>query len=453
MNEKRVRQLSNKERGDGPVLFWMDRERRMRDNWALVRAQELALELQQPLLVVYVIPPTFLDSAWRQHHFMIEGLKELEKDLEKKQIPFSGILGEPADVVPALAQKLKASVVVTDFSPLRLPRKWRQQMSKKLKVLFEEVDARNIVPCWVASSKQEFGAYTIRPKIHRALEEFLDDPQTVKKHPHAWKGKLVKTNWEKIVSGLEVDRSVVPVEWLKPGEKAAARVLEKFLGEKRKNYDEGRNDPTQDALSHLSPYLHFGMISAQRVALMAEGMDSFLEELIVRRELADNYCFYQPHYDSFKGFPEWAQKTLDEHRADERTHEYSLKQWEEAKTHDDLWNAAQMEMVNTGKMHGYMRMYWCKKILEWTKTPEKAQKIAIYLNDKYELDGRDSNGYTGIAWSIGGVHDRAWTEREVYGKVRYMNANGCKRKFDVKAYIEKHLGAEQAELFKPDECK
>ena len=163
----------------------------------------------------------------------------------------------------------------------------------------------------------------------------------------------------------------------------------------------------------------------------------FLEELIIRRELSDNFCFYNPHYDSFNGFPQWAQKTLNEHRKDRRPYLYSLEQFEGAQTHDELWNAAQMEMVKKGKMHGYMRMYWAKKILEWTQSPEEAVETAIYLNDKYELDGRDPNGYAGIAWSIGGVHDRAWNERNVFGKIRYMSYNGCKSKFSVKGYIEK----------------
>jgi deoxyribodipyrimidine photo-lyase len=211
-------------------------------------------------------------------------------------------------------------------------------------------------------------------------------------------------------------------------------------------YDEKRNDPTENSVSNLSPYLHFGQISAQRVALevkksqaKSEKKDSFLEELVVRRELSDNYCFYNEKYDQFEGFHPWAQKTLNEHRGDKREYLYSSEEFEEAKTHDDLWNAAQMEMVLRGKMHGYMRMYWAKKILEWTESPESALEIAIYLNDKYELDGRDSNGYTGIAWSVGGVHDRAWNERPVFGKIRYMSYNGCKRKFDIQSYIQKNL--------------
>jgi len=222
--------------------------------------------------------------------------------------------------------------------------------------------------------------------------------------------------------------------------------LDSFFEERLSGYNEKRNDPNENVSSNLSPYLHFGQISAQRIALETykrkhniETKDAFLEELIVRRELSDNFCFYNKNYDSFDGFPEWAKKTLNEHRKDKREFTYHLEQFEKAKTHDDLWNAAQIEMVKTGKMHGYMRMYWAKKILEWTETPEEALEYSIYLNDKYELDGRDPNGYTGCAWSIGGVHDRAWTERPVFGKIRYMNYNGAKRKFDVKRYIQKYL--------------
>ena len=172
--------------------------------------------------------------------------------------------------------------------------------------------------------------------------------------------------------------------------------------------------------------------------LQKEDKDAFLEEMIIRRELSDNFCEYEPEYDQFEGFHAWSQKTLNEHRNDEREYIYPLGQFEAAETHDDLWNAAQNEMKITGKMHGYMRMYWAKKILEWTPSPEIAQQIAIDLNDKYELDGRDPNGYTGIAWSIGGIHDRAWFERPIFGKIRYMNYNGCKSKFDVMKYIEMH---------------
>jgi deoxyribodipyrimidine photo-lyase len=200
-------------------------------------------------------------------------------------------------------------------------------------------------------------------------------------------------------------------------------------------------------VSHLSPYLHFGQLSAQRVALEAQGYDAdipaqeaFLEQLVVRRELSDNFCFYEPAYDRFEGLPAWARETLDRHRTDPRPYLYGLEEFEEARTHDPLWNAAQSQMVKTGYMHGYMRMYWAKKILEWTESPEEALRVAIYLNDRYELDGRDPNGYTGIAWCIGGLHDRAWGERPVFGKVRYMSAGGARRKFDAAAYIDMVAG-------------
>ncbi|XP_010918316.2 deoxyribodipyrimidine photo-lyase isoform X1 [Elaeis guineensis] len=241
---------------------------------------------------------------------------------------------------------------------------------------------------------------------------------------------------------------VPEIEWCEPGEDAAMEVLmgskDGFLTRRLKNYETDRNDPLKPkGLSGLSPYLHFGQISAQRCALEAQAwrkscpksVDAFLEELIVRRELADNFCYYQPLYDSLQGAWEWARRTLMDHSADEREHLYTKEQLEQARTADPLWNASQLEMVHYGKMHGFMRMYWAKKILEWTSRPEEALSIAIYLNDKYEIDGRDPNGYVGCMWSICGVHDQGWKERPVFGKIRYMNYAGCKRKFNVDGYI------------------
>ncbi|MBP1734596.1 MAG: Deoxyribodipyrimidine photo-lyase photolyase (Photoreactivating enzyme), partial [Deltaproteobacteria bacterium] len=240
-----------------------------------------------------------------------------------------------------------------------------------------------------------------------------------------------------------IDRKMLGLRCLEPGEKAAQSVLKRFIEGKLGRYDSDRNDPNKDGQSGLSPFLHFGHISAQRIALevmkenaAGESRDAFLEELIIRRELSDNFCFYNDQYDSVGGFPEWAKKTLNQHGKDKRPYLYSLEDFEGAKTHDDLWNAAQIEMVKRGKMHGYMRMYWAKKILEWTQSPEEAMNIAIYLNNRYELDGRDPNGYAGIAWSIGGVHDRAWNERNVFGKIRYMSYNGCRSKFNTDSYIK-----------------
>lgn len=321
----------------------------------------------------------------------------------------------------------------------------KKKVAEKIQIPFHEVDAHNIVPCRFVSSKLEFAAYTIRPKIHRLLPEFLDEFPPLKrmKSKSSFQNRI---DWKSVVEKLKVDRKIKEIDWLLPGEKAAFRVLENFITNKLSKYNEKRNDPNEDAVSNLSPYLHFGQISSQRVALEIiksnisnESQQSFLEELIIRKELSDNFCYYNNKYDSFEGFPKWAQETLNKHRKDKREYLYKVEEFENSLTHDNLWNKAQLEMVNKGKMHGYMRMYWAKKILEWSASPEEAIKIAIYLNDKYQLDGRDPNGYTGIAWSIGGVHDRAWTERNIFGKIRYMNYTGCNRKFNVVKYTKSPL--------------
>ncbi len=445
VNPKRTRILKKGKEKAGPVVYWMSRDQRTRDNWALLFAQELALERREPMGVVFCLVPRFLDATMRHYDFMLKGIQEVEKELTKKNIPFFLLPGAPEEEIPSFVNRNGIGTLVSDFEPLRIKRGWKKRVGQKIDIPLYEVDARNIVPCWLASPKQEYGAYTLRPKIRRVLPEYLEDFPLLRKHPISWKAKSRETNWDAVRKTLDVDRSVSEIDWIQPGEKSARRTLREFIREKLPRYDEFRNDPTKDGTSNLSPYLHFGQISAQRVALEVsktrghkKSKDALLEELIVRRELSDNFCFYNPNYDNFDGFPDWAKKTLNDHRRDRRDYIYSLEDFQNANTHDRLWNAAQREMVEKGKMHGYMRMYWGKKILEWTASPEEATKIAIYLNDRYELDGRDTNGYTGVAWSIGGVHDRAWPTRHIFGKIRYMSYNGCKSKFDVLAYIQKN---------------
>lgn len=446
MNQKRLRIVKKADQRKGPACYWMSRDQRVADNWALLYAQELAIASKEPLIVVFCLVPAFLGATLRQYNFMLTGLQEVSADLRAKNITFSLLCGSPAAEISKFVKQKSIAVLVTDFDPLRIKRGWKQELAKNLRIPFYEVDAHNVVPCWEASLKREFGAYTLRPKISRRLSEFLDDFPKLKKHPFAMKGKIKALDWKKAAKFLSVDKSVGKVSSPLPGERSAGKVLTSFIKEKLSVYSEQRNDPTRTATSGLSPYLHFGQLAAQRAALevlKSRGKESskqaFLEELIVRRELADNFCFYNEQYDSFEGFPDWAKKTLKNHARDKREYVYTTEELEHAHTHDKLWNAAQMQMVKTGKMHGYMRMYWAKKILEWTKNPEDALKTAIYLNDKYELDGRDPNGYVGIAWSIGGVHDRAWGERPIFGKIRYMSYNGCKSKFDVALYIAKSI--------------
>jgi deoxyribodipyrimidine photo-lyase len=445
MIDTRARLIKEGNNGKGPVIYWMSRDQRINDNWALLYAQRIALKQKSPLIVAFCLVPHFLEATIRQYGFMLRGLKELEAGLHKKNIPFVLTAGTPEKEIPLLVKQLGAACLITDFDPLKIKQKWKAGVAKKIDVPFYEVDAHNIVPCWITSPKQEYAAYTFRPKINKLLPEFLEKIPSVKKHPFSFEGKADPIKWQDVHASLRIDQCVKEIDWLQPGEKEAKKVLRDFVKKKLPSYETQRNDPTVDGQSNLSPYLHFGHISAQRIALYIQESDApkkdkdvFLEELIVRRELSDNFCFYNEHYDTVDGFPSWAKESLKKYRKKPREYLYSQKQFELAETHDDLWNAAQHEMVTKGKMHGYMRMYWAKKILEWTKSPDQAMEIAIYLNDKYELDGRDPNGYTGIAWSIGGVHDRAWNERRVFGKVRYMSYNGCKGKFDVKKYIERY---------------
>lgn len=438
--------------GSGPVLYWMHREFRVRDNWGLIHAQRLALQRQVPLAVFFCLSPSFLEATLRQYAFLLAGIEEVAEALRHVNIPLVLRIGEPGQEMVHLCRQRNPAVLVTDFDPLRIKRQWLATVLQAGQVPVHEVDSRNIVPCWIASDHREVGARTLRPKIHRQLQRFLTPFPELKPHPHTWPTALSGPDCTVLRSALRADASVPPVQWLRPGPSAAAGTLATFLAKRLPHYDR-RNDPNAQVCSDLSPYLHFGMIAAQRIALAVGNTgrwtaqsDAFLEELIVRRELADNFCLYTPEYDQVSAFPQWAQATLRRHQGDRRPYLYQPEDFDRAVTHDPLWNAAQRQLVVTGKMHGYMRMYWAKKILEWTEDPDQALRIAIWLNDRYALDGRDTNGYAGIAWSLGGVHDRGWTERPVFGTIRYMNDKGAARKFDVKTYCQT-WAPRQGELF------
>lgn len=445
MNRARERTLNEAEYSGGPVLYWMDRDQRVSDNWALWLARERAQSGRAPLAVAVCLDPEDRPLTARRVDFKLGGFREVEKELRAKDVPLFALVGDPLEELQRFIDRHSVGMLVTDFSPLREARSHRTGLARTLSIPLVEVDTHNIVPCWVASQKKEFAARTFRPKIHRLLQDFLEDFPTFRKHRYPWPDSAAQVEWDGVRESLSVDESVGALEWIEPGPGAALEQLDRFIEERLARYDEDRNDPNAPGQSNLSPYLNFGHLSAQRVALELNGregstgaVEDFLEELIVRRELSDNFCYYEPEYDSFAGFPDWARQTLDEHREDDREYRYGRDEFEKAETHEDLWNAAQREMVDRGKMHGYLRMYWGKKILEWSESPEAALETAIYLNDRYELDGVDPNGYTGVAWSIGGVHDRAWAERPVFGKIRYMNRSGSKSKFDVDEYVERH---------------
>nr|XP_019958265.1 PREDICTED: deoxyribodipyrimidine photo-lyase-like [Paralichthys olivaceus] len=451
-NKKRLRFISdteNMKQDSEGVLYWMSRDQRIQDNWALIHAQKLAVKKNLPLHVCFClfVPKSEL-STLRHYSFLLNGLKEVAEECKALDIQFHLLHGAAGDVLPGFVSDRSLGAVVTDFSPLREPQEWLEDIKKKLPkdILFKQVDAHNVVPCWEASPKQEYSARTIRGKITKLLPDFLTDFPPVEKHPVTATRTAKPIKWEKTLASLSVDREVGEPEWAKPGTKAGLAMLESFIDVRLKVYDNQRNDPNVNALSQLSPWLRFGHISAQRVALQVESsgkkagqnISSFIEELVVRRELTDNFCFYNKKYDRVEGAYEWAQKTLKDHAKDERPYFYTREQLEKAQTHDKLWNGAQYQMVTEGKMHGFLRMYWAKKILEWTSSPEEALSIALYLNDRYELDGQDPNGFVGCMWSICGIHDQGWAERPVFGKIRYMNYKGCLRKFDVLKFEKKY---------------
>ncbi len=424
------------------VLYWMQDAVRTEYNHALEYAIDRANAEKKPLLVIFVLTSLFPEANLRHYSFLLDGLVEVEQQLASRGIRLQVFSGDPATIVPDIAQS--ACILITDHGYLRIQKQWRETVWERVSCPIMSIETGVIVPVRLASPKMEWSAGTFRPKISRLLPEFLHPlhPRTLLRSSLGWSGGSVSLqDVDSLLSSLPFDQTVPPVS-LKGGTETAKIQLSWFLKERLSWYDEDRNDPNARATSRLSSYLHFGQISPLQVALAAKktkspGMAPFLEQLIVRRELSSNFLEYNPGYDDFhSALPEWAKRTLEVHAGDTRPYMYTLEEFEQAHTHDPYWNAMQTEMVLTGYLHGYLRMYWGKKILEWAETPEKGYKIALYLNNRYQLDGRDANGYTGVAWCFG-RHDRPWKERPIFGMVRYMNDTGLKRKFRIEAYRER----------------
>ncbi|MDR3565776.1 MAG: deoxyribodipyrimidine photo-lyase [Negativicutes bacterium] len=456
---RRERQIQKGSFASGSIIYWMRREQRVRDNWALLFAQEQAVALGQEMHVLFCINITQERMAERQTDFLLCGLAQVEAELRPLHIPFTILLGDPGEEIPRWCSTRQIAGLVADFSPLRQCRHDLVQVAARLNGLpVFEVDAHNIVPYWVVSAKQEYGAYTLRPKLHRLLPHYLVEfPPLKPQQPQIEPDKPI--DWQGVRKQLKTEPSGPSVSGVEPGGRGALRQLEAFLSERLADYGAKHNDPVADIGSGLSSYFHFGHIAPQRVALevlrqasLGSSSEAFLEQLVVRRELADNYCYYNSSYDGFAGLPAWGQATLMQHRSDRRESLYQLEELEAAATHDAIWNAAQTELVSRGKIHGYLRMYWAKRLLEWTEEPAEALRWTIYLNDRYALDGCDPNGYANIAWCIGGLHDRPWPERPIFGKVRYMNANGLRRKFAIEDYVRKISGLSKLEANRQGEA-
>ncbi len=443
IDPERVRILNDARVRTGEyVLYWMQSSHRTEENPALRYAIERADQAHLPLIVYFGLWQSYPESNLRHFRFMLEGLAEVGHSLESLGIRFV-LMNEPPEK-GACALGKNAAVVIVDRGYLRQQQSWYRSAAEQCRCPLVQVEGNVVVPVELASPKEEYSAATFRPKITRQLDRFLHPCDAISPQHSSLSldlPSLVAETTDALLSRLTLDSTVPASELFTGGPAEANRRFEEFLQHRLEGFTQNRNDPGGDGGSDMSPYLHFGQVSPVTLALLAQEHDrnntpAFLEELIVRRELAVNFVRYNDHYDSFASLPSWAQKTLALHQVDQREYGYSLNELERAATHDPYWNAAQREMMKTGKMQGYMRMYWGKKILEWSRTPQDAYSAALHLNNKYEIDGRDPNGYAGVAWCFG-KHDRPWGERPVFGMVRYMNAQGLTRKFSMDRYLER----------------
>jgi deoxyribodipyrimidine photo-lyase len=428
------------------VLYWMQQSQRAAWNHALEYAVDQANQLNLPLVTGFGLTDAYPEANLRHYTFMLEGLSETAAALADRGIQLVVQKGNPPDVALDLGKQ--AALIVCDMGYLGHQRQWRRKVAGNAGCPVVQVETDVVVPVAAASDKAEYAARTIRPKLHRVLADFLMPltARVVKKSSlHLSFPGLDPADPETLLESLSLDNTVPPVTRFFPGGTSHAKKrFQAFLANGLENYDQHGNQPQTDDISHMGPYLHFGQISPLYLAMalmnvpayLAEARDAFLEQLIIRRELAVNFVYYTPGYDTFDVIPGWAKKTLVDHETDPREHIYTLNQLAQAETHDPYWNAAMMEMTCTGFMHNYMRMYWGKKILEWSPSPKQAYETTLALNNRYFLDGRDPNSYTGMAW-LYGIHDRAWAERSIFGKVRYMAASGLERKCDIAAYVDK----------------
>ena len=427
------------------VAYWMQSSQRLKYNQALGYAVEKANQLNQPLLIFFLLDSNYPEAEYGHFKFMLQGLKEIKNNLETAEINFYLIDYQRLNDFKKITKR--ASLIVSEKVYLKHLRRWKKEAAESLSIPFYLVESNLICPIEEVSEKEEYAAYTIRKKINKIRDEYLKEYQRQELQNKA-EIKLdnseirIIDDLDLYLSDMDFDQKIDYDNYFRGGYQQARQKLDDFIKNKLKDYGEKRNIPHLNFQSDLSPYLHFGQISAQEAALEALNSEyeaeEFLEELIVRRELSFNFVYYNQNYDGkLKNILyDWAYQSLMEHSSDEREYLYDYQELENAETHDDYWNAAQKEMLITGKMHNYMRMYWGKKILEWTSDPEAAFQWALKLNNKYSLDGRDPNSYAGVAW-IFSKHDRAWKERKIFGKVRYMNAGGLERKFDMKKYLKK----------------
>lgn len=467
------------------VLYWMIAFRRRRFNFALQRAVEWARELQKPLVILEAVRTRYPWASDRLHRFIIEGMQDNSRDLG--DLRQSGIVYHPyvepehghgSGLVEALAAR--ASVVITDEFPCFFLPKMVKVASRKVPVRMEAIDGNGILPMRAADRTFTM-AFHFRRWLQKNLKPHLAedafphaDPlagvklPALKKLPSEITGRWQAADFKSLLSkgglaDLPIDHSVLPASEV-GGSAAAAKVLSRFLDSRLSRYGDERNEPDSQAASGLSPWLHFGHISVHEIVSAATerekwttskistktdgkagawwgtspALESFLDELITWREIGFNFCSRNENYDEYESLPTWVQKSLDKHAIDQRANLYTLEQFESSSTHDLLWNAAQRQLVREGRIQNYLRMLWGKKILEWSASPREALRIMVHLNNKYALDGRNPNSYSGIFWVLG-RYDRPWSpERPIFGHIRYMSSDNTARKLHVKNYLRQY---------------
>ncbi len=434
--------------GAGYVLYWMQAAQRAGCNHALWYAASEADRLGLPLVVLFVLAD--YPSATAPHYrWMLAGLRKTAATLRDAGIGFRLRRGEPLGLVAEAAKG--AALVVVDRSPARWSVSVKTALAAHTVVAVFEVDGESVIPESVASPKQEWSARTLRLKIEGAVASYasrslppVPSPQRSAARVHVPGDEVAESALFSAYDSPQKaaypgDRSPEQAFQCESGETAGNSRLESFMQNRLDRYDDDRNDPLKEGSSGLSPYLHFGMVSPLAVIAAARarggpGYPAFVEQLVVRRELCRNFVRFRTlDYDAWEGLPAWSRAALESAAADKRAYLYTRQQFEVAATHDPYWNAAQEQLVRSGTIHNYMRMYWGKMILAWSAAPKEAFATALYLNDRYALDGRDPNGWAGVAWCFG-LHDRPWPARPVFSTVRSMVATGLKRKFDADAY-------------------
>lgn len=456
MNPNRINSIKNGIENDNKnqyILYWMQQSQRVNYNHALEHATRIANAKKLPLVVFFGLSTDYPDANLRHYQFMLEGVQEVKKTLESMNIKFVFKLESPEKAILPLLEQ--ANTLVLDYGYLLIQKKWRQFVwdyaNRHINHLsIDIVDTDVIVPVDIVSNKAEYGAYTLRPKLHRLYQEYRDFGGVIEvNEPNRIDidSDDDLSNITELINRLPIDKTIAPSPIYRGGYLEAKKWLLFFLDNQINNYPQS-NDPGDNYTSKLSMYLHFGQISSLEILELLieryhshevnqEAYLSFFEQLLVRRELAFNYVTYQKKYFQFDSMTEpWAYQTMDLHQYDGRTYIYTIDDYIHFKTHDKYFNAAMKEMVYTGYMHNYMRMYWAKKIIEWSKTYQEAYQIILSLNNRYFIDGRDPNSYAGISWCFG-KHDRAWTERPIFGKLRYMNSLGLERKFNMDNYIQR----------------